>query len=356
MIRSTIKSSTPMRSYGKVAAVLCAAGLALAACNSSATPNSNKAAPKSSSPGSVAKSSNTSFTMAIFNDNLEFGGKLQGRFANLPGIKFQTISTAGGLLPLVKSGSLAGISGAAALPIAISLTSNIPVRIVYIEEFTPIQVLAAPGISSNASVRSASAAAVTGTANQYFLDQFLQSKGLTQSDVKYVNLSQPEEVGAYKSHEINLTTATEPYSSALVAAGAKVLANYKVLSYVFFGAQFVAQHPNATQLFVCDLASEMKAFRSDPTKATQAIAQAAGVSYKVTAANVPPGTVPSTSELTPSLMGTPSSPGAAIKAVAPFSSFLVQQGTVNKSLTQRAVDSAVDWHFAQVVASGGCPS
>lgn len=341
----------------KLVSVLCAASVVLAACGSSGSATTNStAASKSSSPSSVATKSATSFTMAIFNDNLELGAKEQGRFNNVPGMKFQTISTAGGLLPLVKSGNLAGISGSSALPIAISLTSGIPIKIVYVEEFTPIQVLAAPGISSTASLRNVNASAVTGTANQYFLDQFLKSKGLAQSDVKYVNLAQEAEVSAYKSHEISLTTATEPYSSALVAAGAKVLANYKVLSYVFFGSQFVASHPNAVQLYVCDLAAEMHAFRTNPKAATQAIATEAGVSYAVTTANVPPGTVPSTSQLTSSLLGTASAPGSGVQQIAPFSSFLVQQGTITKPLTQQQVNAQVDRQFAQVVAAGKCPS
>ncbi len=333
------------RSLGVAGAAVLALGLA--ACGSGDDSGSTQS-------GSAATTTEPSaFTMGRFVvPTTILAGDGLGSFKDLP-MKEADVETGPSALPLLSKGTLAGISDVSESPIAIAYASNIPVKLVWTSNQTPLTLVAKPDITSAQDLRGKKVAAAGGSVLQYFLERYLAENGMKLSDVKFVDLAPPDMVGAFSTGAIDAAFAWPPFSTAMEAKGGKALSTGRSTNMTIFSQKFVDEHPESVQAFVCDMARLHEVFAKDPAKAYAALGKRLNLDADAVRPLLPVETV-----VQPQQMITEETlaPGGRIaRQIKDVSDWLVKNGQVPKAPSLDEVNAMIDTRFVQAVNEGKCP-
>jgi len=346
------------RRFGVTLAGGLLAGL-IAACgssSSSSSPSSSSSATTQSSAagGSGQSLKNTSFKLGYFiTPSVNYYGIINGNYKNLNMGLYSLDSGATGVT-LMGAGSLAGSAYVSQPPTVIAFDKHIPVRIVWVEGYEPEYLVVKPGLTN---LRGKTLAAQTGGAPQFFLQKTLEAHGISSGGYKYVNLTPPNVVSAYKAGAIDGGVTFPPYSDALFKLGAKPIATGQAYGWDIFTQSFINAHPDVVQAFVCDSMNAQAAFLKNPAAAWQAMAAKLG---STTAAQLK-SVMPANSVLPPSQMFSVNGLGSAttVPSLATSSAaqgaWLVQQKVLPSAPTASQTAALIDRQFAQKALQGGCP-
>jgi NitT/TauT family transport system substrate-binding protein len=114
------------------------------------------------------------------------------------------------------------------------------------------------GINSIADLKGKEIALQEATTSHFFLLNMLAKAGLTDKDVKIVNMTAGEAGAAFVAGKVDAAVTWEPWLSKGVKAGGKVLVSTKdapglIGDIVAFRADFAKEHPDQVQAFVAAL-------------------------------------------------------------------------------------------------------
>lgn len=330
--------------------------LSLAACGSGASTSSgstqNDAAGATRSDSDTTTAELSPFTMArFFVPTTIVAGAGLGSFDNLP-MTLTNIESGASALPLLLSGDLAGISDLSSPPIVVGWARDIPFKIVWMSNETPMTLVAKEGIDSAEDLRGKKVAAAAGTVLQYFLERYLEENGMALSDVEFVDLVPNDMVSALSTGAIDAGFAWVPASAQMVEQGGHALATEMAFNATVFSEEFVDEHPETVQAFVCDMAEAHEAFAKRPDETYAAMAEQLGIDAREILSLLPPDTVVQPEAMIGQDMLAPG--GRIAHRIAAVGEWMLKNEQVPKAPTLDEVNAMIDLRFAQAVTEGEC--
>jgi taurine transport system substrate-binding protein len=331
-----------------VVSVVILAGL-LVACGSSSSSSSSassNAASKSSAPDT------TKFKLGYFiTPSINYLGIVGGYYKN---INMGTFSLDSGAtaVSLMAAGSLAGAGYVSQPPTVIAFSKGVKVRVVWVEGYQPAYLIVRRGTSD---LHGKTLAAQTGGLPQYLLDRYLQGHGVNSGDYKYVNLTPPNVVSAFKSGAIDGGVSFPPYSNQLFKLGGVQVATWPAYGWDIFTQKFIDEHPSVVQAYVCDSMKAQNSFLNDPTQAYQTMSAKLGTSVAALRIVMPVNSVLDPSKMfTAAGLGSPTTTPTLATTSASQGTWLVQQHAVSSAPTAQEAAAMVDRQFAEKALHGGC--
>lgn len=344
-----------MRSRLTALITMTALGLAITGCGSSTSSNTGSAhAGASATPASVASAKGASLVMGDFLGPYTVDvAKQEGILSNLH-VSLANQASGAAALPLMLSGRMDGVTDIGVPPLVTAAAKNVPLKIVWYAGSDPGGVYVKPSIQSAKALVGQNIATPTGSIAEISLAEYLQHQGVKFSQVKLVNLPPPSIVASYKTGQIAGASIWTPITTGLHAAGAKLMANQPETAFTVFTSSFVNAHPDAVQLYVCDIAKAQDLRRSDPKRVYKDLAPTEGASAATVEAEMP--TNPSSNQYTPNLMGTTGQPPANwVSQIVAAGRTMTQLKLIPTAPTTAKIQSMFDPQFAQFVAAGKCP-
>ena len=175
------------------------------------------------SGGTAAQRGSDKFTMAGFlAPSPMLAGMSNGEFKGLK-MKFVTVDSGVGALPLVRNGTYAGIDDLSAPAVALALSKNVPVKIVWMLANAYVGLAASKSIGDAAGLKGKKIGVTRGTIGEYSLDRYLRAHGVAPNDVRKIDLP-PDGMPAAVTHpEVDAVYTWEPYLSKVQADGGRLL-------------------------------------------------------------------------------------------------------------------------------------
>jgi taurine transport system substrate-binding protein len=328
-----------------------AVALSAVACGSDSSSDSGTAAAGSTS-ATTPSAQVTAFNMGRFvAPTTILAGEALDSFEGLP-MKMVDVESGPIALPLLATGKLAGISDVSENPIVIAFSRDIPVKIVWTSNKTPLSLVAKSGITDAQGLRGKKVAAAGGSVLQYVLERYLAQNGMKLSDVKFVDLAPPDMVGALRNGAIQAGYAWPPASTAMEAQGAKAIATSQSTNLTIFSKKFVDEHPETVQAFVCKMAAIAKQFVDQPDGVYSALGKRLNLSAKAVRPLLPAQTVVQASDAGSDALLAPG--GRIAQQVAGVGKWLLAEKQVPKAPSLEDVNAMIDTRFVQGVDDGKC--
>lgn len=135
------------------------------------------------------------------------------------------------------------------------------------------------GINTVADLKGKEIAFHNGSASHFFLSTVLKKAGLTDSDIKPVDMKASEAASAFMAGKVDAAVTWEPHLSKAVAAGDKVLTSTKdtpglIADIIAFRDEFVKSNPEQVQAVVAALAEASDYIQQHPDESNKIIADA----------------------------------------------------------------------------------
>lgn len=140
-------------------------------------------------------------------------------------------------------------------------------------------VRAGKGIETVADLKGREVAFHRGSASHFLLSTLLEKAGLTDNDIKVVDMKASEAASAFMAGKIDAAVTWEPYLSKAVAGGDKVLASTKdtpglIADIITLREDFVKQNPDKAQAIVAALAEATDYMKKNPEETSKILAAA----------------------------------------------------------------------------------
>lgn len=151
---------------------------------------------------------------------------------------------------------------ATALDVSVTMQGDVPIKILWAFDTSNgadgILVKNGKGINSVADLKGKEVALPEAATSHFFLLNVLDKAGMTDKDVKIVNMSAGEAGAAFVAGKVDAAATWEPWLSKGAKADGKVLASTKdlpgvIVDVVFLRADFVKANPEQAQAFVAAL-------------------------------------------------------------------------------------------------------
>jgi sulfonate transport system substrate-binding protein len=278
-------------------------------------------------------------------------GQQLGAFDNL---SMSTTDINGGAeaLPLVSSGDLQGVTEVSEPPLTIAQARGIPMKIVWMGNTIPTQMLVSSAITDPKELEGKKLAAPSGSVAQTQLLTYIESIGLTFDDIEYVDMGAPEAVSAFKSGAIDGALSFPPFSTAIIEDGGQVLEEYGARNVEAFATSFVEEHPEVVQAFVCDFASVQERALEDPNEAWTAISEALKIPKDGLKTELPQESITPIDEMTNEKYMGPN--GIFVREIVNSGKALKKLGQVETEPTIEEANDMLDLSFVEAVQNGEC--
>jgi taurine transport system substrate-binding protein len=276
----------------------------------------------------------------------------EGLLGNL-NVKLAPLASGSAALPLMAAGRMDGVTDIGVPPLVTAAAKKVPIKMVWYAGSDPAGIYVKPGISGAADMAGKNITAPAGSIAQISLAQYLQDHGVAFSKVKFINLPPQSIVASYKTGQIAGASIWTPINAQLEAAGAKKLADQPETAFTVFTSSFIARHPAAVQLYVCNMAKAQDLRRANPDQVYSHLAPTVNLSASAVKAVMP--TNPPSNQAVPGLMGTPGNPPAKwVKEITDAGRTMVGLKLIPTAPDATTVRSMFDARFAQYVAEGKC--
>jgi len=135
------------------------------------------------------------------------------------------------------------------------------------------------GIEKVADLKGREVAFHKGSSSHLFLDTVLEKAGLSEKDIKVVDMKASEAASAFMAGKVDAAVTWEPHLSKAVAAGDKILVSTKdtpglIADVLAFREDFVKNNPAAVQAVVDALAEATEFLNKNPAEASKILAAA----------------------------------------------------------------------------------
>jgi ABC-type nitrate/sulfonate/bicarbonate transport system substrate-binding protein len=293
-----------------------------------------------------------SFKLGEFiSPTVTWAGLAAGDYRNLD-MSTYNLDSGATAVTLMASGNLAGAADLSQPPLVIGYNRGVDLKVVWVTSFTPAYFIVKKGLKS---LSGGTFSAPGGSVTQFYLNQYLQSRGIGTSDYKFANLPAADAVAAFRSGAVDGVMSYPPYSEQLTAFGGVTLDTAQEANWDVFTQQFITAHPAVVQAFVCDTDAAQAAFLADPTASWRLLANKLGLSQAAVKVAFPRGSVvPPAQMLTAAGLGSPSVEPELAASTAAIGKVLVQEGDFPKAPTVADVENMIDRTFAKRVLAGQC--
>lgn len=335
-----------------LAAVIAALGIAfsMAACGSD--DDSDSEAAGDSGGGGGAGSEVVDFSMGRFlAPTTILAGEAEDGFGNLP-MKAIDVESGPIALPLLSTGELAGIADVSENPIVIAYSRDIPVKIVWTSNKTPLALVAKQGISDAESLRGKKVAAAGGSVLQYQLERYLDANGMKLSDVDFVDLLPPDMVGAFKNGAIDAGYSWPPASTAMVGQGGAEIDKTQSTNLTIFSEEFVKENPATVQAFVCGMAAVHDDFVQKPDEVYSALGKRLNLSGDEVRPLLPEETIVQPADMLGEDLLAPG--GRIAQQITDVGKWLLDSKQVEKAPSLEEVNAMIDTSYVEGVNDGKC--
>jgi sulfonate transport system substrate-binding protein len=291
------------------------------------------------------------FKLGSFNEaTLVLEGKHAGDFKNL-NMTLVPQDSGGAAISLIRSGALAGQFDIGTVPLILAIENNVPIKIVWLNAEIATQLVVRSDIAIPDGLRGKTIGATSGTIDAFMATQSLEKMGL-KGQVNFADLAPQSMVAAYKTKQIDGAAYVPPVSTAMAAAGGKVVAQTIIPVFVVFSQKFIDSHKETVQTFVCDLAAVHRRFVKDPQPATHDLADMLHIPVQEVEASLPSDMVPSDDQVSDPkwALGGPDQ----VTNISNIGVAMATSGKVPKAPGKAEVEKLFDTSFAKVAASGGC--
>jgi NitT/TauT family transport system substrate-binding protein len=134
-------------------------------------------------------------------------------------------------------------------------------------------------ITSVADLKGKEVAYHKGSASHFFLSTILEKAGMTDKDIKAVDMKASEAASAFMAGKIDAAVTWEPHLSKAVAAGDKVLSSTKdtpglIADVLAFREEYVVSNPETVQAVVEALAEATEFLNKNPEESSKILAVA----------------------------------------------------------------------------------
>lgn len=294
----------------------------------------------------------THFTVGKFTaPNILVAGEALGRYDNLS-VSFTELTGGPEALPLLTSGDLAGASDVSEPPVAIGLARGIKMKIVWEGNSVPVTLLVNESIKGPEELKGKTFGDSAGSIMQLKLFQYLEENGLDRNDINFVDIGAPEVVAAFKSNAIDGTNMFPPYTKAIEAQGARKLTESDAGNVLLMSEQFINEHADVVQAFVCDLAGVQADAIKDPKTTDDAIANYLEMDPAEVPGMLPTDAIVPLQEMTgPKYLG---HSGAFAKNVVEAGKYLSELGELDSAPSLDQVNAAIDLQFIEAAQEGKC--
>ncbi|MBS1843344.1 MAG: ABC transporter substrate-binding protein [Actinobacteria bacterium] len=262
------------------------------------------------------------------------------------------VETGPAALPLMQSGQLAGVADVGEPPIAIGFARNIPLKVVWSGNVTPVTLVVNKDIKSAADLAGKKIAAPGGSTGEIFLKEYLAENNVAWNEIEYVDLGGPDIVPAYSSGAIDGAFIWVPQSLALLHAGGHELTTQPGSQVTIFSQEFIDQHPDVVQAFVCDMAQIQETALKTPNSVWAALAEKLKLPESELPELMPKDTIVPVAQMgSPKYLG-PN--GAFAQQVVATGEILAEEGAIPQAPTISEVNEMIDLQFAEAVTAGKC--
>lgn len=275
-----------------------------------------------------------------------------GYLDQLSGATFEQFDFGALAVQLIVAGQLVGGSATALVPLARAASNGLDYRIVYVEDTIPTALVVQPGIASVADLKGKTVSASAGSIMEYQLDQQLASAGLGRGDVRYIDLGPAEAKAAFQEGQLDGILTFEPFTTQLVSEGATNLASLPVYDVSYFRTDFIAEHPELVEAYVCGLDQVAQTFASDPAAIYAVLTEATGQELAVVETAFPLDAFAQPASASVDWLDPADSP--LVTQLGDLNKVQVADGSAPSELTAEQVTALVEPSFAKVAADGGC--
>ena len=258
-------------------------------------------------------------------------------------------------LPLMVAGQLQGSAEISQPPVDIAFDKGIAVRVVWIDDESPDNLIARPqsGITDARSLKGKKIGLPGGSLSESLLSAYLQTAGLTLSDIQLADLAPENLPSAFSAGAVDAVWAAEPQADAIAKAGGKVIVEHYDFNFTIVPKSFIDQHADSVQQFVCGLYKAHVRFFANQESTYQELATLAGMSVdsaKASLVNMAPA-----DQATAHYLGTTTgTPSDRAQVFVDYGAWLVSQGKATRAPTLQQAQGFFDPSFAAKASSGGC--
>lgn len=172
---------------------------------------------------------------------------------------------------------------ATALDVSVTMEENVPIKLVWAFDSSNgadgILVRKDKGINTIADLKGKEIALQEATTSHFFFLNALEKAGLTDKDVKIVNMTAGEAGAAFVAGKVDAAVTWEPWLSKGVKADGKVLMSTKetpalIADVVAFRADFAKEQADQVQAFVAALKEATDFMQTNKAEANKILATA----------------------------------------------------------------------------------
>lgn len=281
-------------------------------------------------------------------------GMANGEFEGL-GMKFVTVDSGVGALPLVKNGTYAGIDDLSAPAVSLALAKDVPVKIVWMLANAYVGLGVSKGIKNAAALKGKRIGVTSGTISEYGLDRYLRSHGVEPKDVRKVDLPPDGMPAAFKQRQVDAVYTWEPYLSKVQGYDAKLLEHTKSNpTYVMLSESFIKEHRATAQRLVCGYVSTQQLFERDPNKAYGLLAKKLSLKTSDLERILPKETLAPIDQVDPEWLGTSEQDSRYVDMFQSVGQWMADDGMVSKAPSKKEVSGVFDRSLAAKASKGGC--
>jgi len=228
------------------------------------------------------------------------------------------------------------------VPTSVGIAQGLPYQVYFIQDVIGAAeaLIVKKGIKTIADLKGKKVATPFGSTAHFSLEKLLQEQNISLKDVKILDLQPPDIVAAWKRGDIDASYIWQPNLSKLEQEGGTILITSADLAKKgvvtadlgVVRKEFAEKYPNVVKKYVAVLNEAIKAYRSDPTAATNALAKELNITPKETESSVKELIwLDSSQQKGAKYLGTANSPGEFAKILKNSADFAVAQKKITSA-------------------------
>ena len=274
-------------------------------------------------------------------------GWAKGWFEEKMGVKvdFREFGSGAEMTTAMASGDVSIAYALGTTPFSIAVSQGLPIKLVAISEnYSESENLVArsgTGIIAPRDLIGKKVGVPFGTTAHYRFMGILETFGIKETELKIIDLANPDIMPAFIRKDIHAGCAWEPVVSQMIEQGGHILVSsqdqirwgYSTYGIVAVNSKFAEKNPELLVNFLQVMNDSTVAYQTKPEETYGPIGKMAGLTADKTKDIMSSmGFYNKDEQLSPAWLGTTAKPGAITKNLKKIADFLVKQGAMDKAL------------------------
>lgn len=228
------------------------------------------------------------------------------------------------------------------VPASVGIAQGLKYQVYFIQDIIGAAeaLIAKPGIKSLADLKGKKVATPFGSTAHFSLEALLEQEGISEKDLKILDLQPPDIVAAWSRGDIDASYVWQPTLGKLQKTGGTILVTSADLAKKgiitadlgVVRTEFANQYPDVVKQYVAVLDEAVKAYRTDPKAAITALAKELNITPAETESSVKELVwLDSTEQKEPKYLGSSDQPGELAKILKSQADFAVIQKKITSA-------------------------